>query len=153
MSAFALTNTWKIEAPLENCWFCLLDREQWPLWWDFVDSVEPLQQGDLYGIGDICKINWHTCLPYRLSIVITTESLSPYRYIHYTVSGDLTGTGRCRLKHKNNMTWIHFGWYVSPQKNWMKMLLPYASFAFRWNHQQVMKKGEQSFKQRLYSTA
>lgn len=149
MHTFSLVNTWIVAAPIERCWFCLLEREQWPHWWRYVDKIEPITQGDCNGIGNQCRIYWHTCLPYRLTVDILTLKLEPFRYINYSVAGDLNGNGRCSFKSKRRETRITFEWNVSPSKPWMQHLLPYASSIFIWNHQQVMNNGELSFKHRL----
>lgn len=151
MTQFSLITVWQIPATVENCWFCLLDREHWPHWWPYITSVEPLRTGSKDGVGDICRYRWNTCLPYHLTVDITVTDLKPFEYIRYSAAGDLLGDGSCRFYAEERQTRIRFCWRVSPNKSWMKLMAPWAAPIFIWNHQHVMKKGEQSFRQRLIS--
>lgn len=151
MAFFSLASTWQVPAPIENCWFCLLDRERWPEWWPYVDKVEQLHPGSADGVGNICRYHWHSCLPYRLIIDITVTELVPFQLIRYHADGDLEGQGACRLKNHAHSTTIQFDWEVRTNQAWMNVAAAIAAPIFSWNHQRVMKKGEQSFIQRLYS--
>lgn len=151
MAYFSLTSTWQVPASIESCWFCLLDKERWPEWWPYVDRVEQLRQGATDGVGNICRYHWHTCLPYRLIVDITIIELIPFQTIRYTASGDLRGYGACRLHGRTDGTTLLFDWNVQTNKSWMNATAAIAAPIFSWNHRRVMKKGEQSFIQRLYS--
>lgn len=151
MAYFALTSTWHIPASIESCWFCLLDKESWPHWWPYVDKVEQLRPGAADGTGNVCRYHWRTRLPYRLTVDITITELNPFQTIRYTADGDLSGDGACHLQKHAHFTALQFDWNVHTMKPWMNEIAAIAAPIFIWNHQHVMKIGEQSFIQRLYS--
>ncbi|WP_305907298.1 SRPBCC family protein [Methylomarinum sp. Ch1-1] len=151
MADFALTSIWTIPAPIERCWFCLLEKERWPDWWPYVDKVEQLRLGEANGVGNVCRYYWHTCLPYRLVVDITVTELVPFQYIGFSVDGDVRGHGACRLHIDRQHTLLQFDWRVSTNKAWMNKIAVIARPVFSWNHRRVMKKGEQSFIKRLNS--
>ncbi len=151
MTYFTLTSTWQIPAPIESCWFCLLDKERWPDWWPYVEKVEQLHPGATNGVGNTSRYHWRTCLPYRLTVDITITELIPFRTIRYDAAGDLRGHGACLLFPQPQQTTLRFDWNVATNIPWMNRIAAVASPVFSWNHQRVMKKGEQSFIQRLNS--
>lgn len=151
MTDFALTTLWTIPASIERCWFCLLEKERWPQWWPYVDKVEQLHLGDPAGIGNRCRYYWHTSLPYRLTVEITVVELLPFEFIRFCAEGDLRGQGACRLYTREQHTCLEFDWNVYITRPWMNHIATIAAPIFIWNHQRVMKKGEQSFIRRLNS--
>ena len=151
MTCFSLTSKWNIPVPIEHCWFCLLDTNSWPDWWPYVANVEQIKAGDDIGVGNIYRYYWHTCLPYHLWVDIEVTELIPFQKIIYTATGDLQGHGACHFTQTGDTTVIHFDWHVATNKPWMNILAGIAHPVFIWNHQRVMKKGEQSLIQRLNS--
>lgn len=151
MAYFSLTSTWQVPFPIEPCWFCLLEKERWPEWWPYLEKVEQLQLGDANGVGNVCRYYWRTCLPYRLIVELTITELIPFQVIRYNATGDLQGHGACLLKTDSKQTWLQFDWNVHTNRPWMDAAANIAAPVFSWNHQRVMKKGEQSFIQRLNS--
>ncbi len=151
MAYFSLTTTWNIPAPIERCWFCLLDTDNWPNWWSYVDNVVQLETGHADGVGNIYRYYWHTCLPYDLRVEIEVLEIIPFQHIIYTADGDLQGHGKCHFKKNGNQTIIGFDWNVATNKSWMNIISDIAHPVFKWNHHRVMKKGEQSLIERLNS--
>ncbi len=145
MVEFALTTTWSIPAPQGLVWLCLVDTEKWPQWWENVVTVREIAAGTPTGIGNTREYLWHTCLPYKLFITLRVIDVMPNRYLSVAVSGDLKGMGSCDISWNpaNESTQIIFNWHVSSCKPWIcrttKVLKPICT----WNHNQVMKNGEQ----------
>jgi hypothetical protein len=142
---FSLTTTWSIPASLELVWLSLVDTEKWPSWWKYVASVNELSPGNPNGFNNIRQYLWHTCLPYSLLLNMRVVEVQPYRYLAVEVSGDLEGNGSCDIAWDSSAgrTKIDFLWQVQPCQDWMKSFTIVAKPIFTWNHNQVMKQGEQ----------
>ncbi len=153
MTYFSLKTIWKIPAPVDPVWNIVSDTEKWPLWWKYVRNVEELNAGDPSGVNNLRRYYWSTCLPYQLVLDLFITRLEPCRLIETRVAGDLEGEGRCRFSSQNHFTVLQYDWNVQLCKPWMKRIAPVARPVFVWNHEQVMKKGEQSLIQRLEQLA
>ena len=144
MPEFSLDTVWKIPAPLDRVWACLIDTASWPVWWPYVAAVEELAANDRSGIDDSRRYQWLTCLPYKLSLDIRLTRYEPCCLIDVEVSGDLKGYGSCRLaaEPSTSITVVCFKWNVRTCKPWMKRLSPLLRPVFIWNHNRVMQQGE-----------
>lgn len=149
MATFHLTTAWNIPAPIETCWFSILDLKAWPDWWQYVNQVIEIERGETSGINNLHKFSWSTCLPYQLVFELRTTQLIPYQLITFDAHGDLNGSGCCKLIQKDNFTTIQFEWDVQTNKQWMSFATRLFQPVFEWNHRRVMKSGEQSLIHRL----
>jgi hypothetical protein len=145
MSDFSLTTRWWIPAPVEDVWDCLIATENWPSWWEYVAMVDETATGNSLGIHNVRSYLWRTCLPYDLALDLRVTSMCPYRSITAEVTGDLVGRGECSLTYQEEeaATELIFIWNVSLAKSWMKWLSGVARPVFVWNHERVMKSGEE----------
>jgi hypothetical protein len=145
MSQFSLTTIWTIPAPIEKVWLCLLDTENWTVWWQYVVNVEETHSGELSGLNNTRRYLWRTCLPYTLLLNLRVTQLQAHEFVSVEVSGDLHGQGCCRLLAlTSSMTEIEFNWNVSTCKPWMNYFTWLTRPVFAWNHAKVMQNGEQS---------
>jgi hypothetical protein len=151
---FSLSTTWSIPAPLELVWLALVNTQKWPSWWKYVASVNELSPGSPNGINNIRQYHWCTCLPYNLLLNLHVIDVQPFRHLAVEVSGDLEGNGSCDIAWDSatESTNIEFLWRVQPCKDWMKSFTIVAKPIFTWNHNQVMKRGEQGLIQHLSRT-
>lgn len=145
MPKFSLTTTWLIPAPIEAVWSCLIDTETWPTWWKYVEAVEETTSGEASGLNNIRKYHWRTCLPYYLILDLRVTCIQPKYLVSVEVSGDLRGDGCCRLSFQpgKSQTQVVFYWNVQTCKPWMNWFPRLTRPIFIWNHERVMKQGEQ----------
>jgi hypothetical protein len=145
MADFSLTTRWLIPAPIDVVWGYLVATEDWPVWWEYVAMVAESAPGNSLGINNVRHYLWRTCLPYDLAFELRVTQLYPYRSITAEVTGDLIGSGDCSLTYRENeaATELIFIWNVSLAKSWMKWLSGVARPVFVWNHERVMKSGEE----------
>lgn len=145
MPEFCLTTIWSIPAPVQDVWTCLVETENWPLWWKYVVAVEQTAAGDSAGINNIRRYQWRTCLPYQLLLNLRVTEIRPCHFITVEVAGDLQGSGCCQLAYQPaaTMTQVVFQWNVQTCKPWMNCLTVLTRPIFAWNHGRVMKRGEQ----------
>ena len=142
MTDYNFLTTWRLAAPLEPVWEAIYHSECWPEWWPGLLSVVELEKGDDDGIGNLRRYSWKGVLPYRLVFDIRTTQIDRPFLLGGTASGDLTGTGVWRFSEQNGIVVVTYEWRVATQKGWMNLLAPLARPLFRWNHDQVMRRGE-----------
>jgi hypothetical protein len=148
---FSLTTTWSIPSSIGLVWLYLVDTEKWPLWWKYVASVQEVASGSPTGINSVRQYHWYTCLPYSLLLNLRVVEVRPYRRLAVEVTGDLQGKGYCNIAWDpaTENTIIEFIWCVRPCKPWMKSSTKFAKPIFTWNHNRVMRQGEQGLIQHL----
>lgn len=152
MADYSLVTLWRLPAPIERVWECLIHSERWPLWWKFVEKVEAIAPGDAEGIGSVRRYTWRTRLPYKLTFELQSTHVEKYSELEAIASGDLEGYGKCRLVEEKPYTLVRFEWNVRPGSAWIQWLSPLARPLFIWNHQKVMQAGEKALVHLLESS-
>jgi len=146
---FHLITHWRLVAPVAAVWELLNHPEQWPQWWRAVSAVEMLEPGDDRGIGAYRRFHWRTALPYEIAFNVRTTQIIEPLLIEGQADGELTGIGRWQLTSSGSATEVRYDWIVDVTQPWMRVLLPIARPVFRWNHDVVMRWGEEGIRQRL----
>jgi hypothetical protein len=142
VSEFCLTTTWSIPAALNVVWACLIDTENWPLWWTYVLPVEQTAVGELSGFNNVRAYHWRTCLPYHLHLTLRVTEIQPLQWIAFDVAGDLKGIGRCQFafQTENNQTQVVFLWQVKTCISWMNWLAVLARPIFVRNRDRILSQ-------------
>lgn len=143
MVEYDFLTTWRLAAPLNLVWETIYRSERWTEWWPGLLSVVELEKGDDSGIGNLRRYSWKGMLPYRLVFDIRITQIDRPFLLVGTASGDLTGTGVWRFSEDGGMVVVQYEWRVATHKEWMNLLAPIARPLFRWNHDQVMRWGEE----------
>lgn len=146
---FQLVSEWRIDAPLDRVWDALCAAEDWPGWWPSVRRVETLAPGDENGIGAVNRFTWATALPYDLSFDMTVAAMEPMRRIEGCATGELEGLGVWTLSRSDGSTTARYDWHVDAAKPWMRRLAPLLAPVFAWNHDKVMRRGEEGLRRYL----
>lgn len=146
---FDLTSVWRFPVPPEAVWHELIQVEQWPAWWPYVEAVKQLEVGGPDGVGSVWSHVWRTMLPYRLRFVLRLTRIEAPLLLQADVSGDLVGRGFLHLERAGQATLLQFQWSVRACKPWMRWLSPLARPLFLWNHRGVMASGERALAVRL----
>lgn len=149
MAEYAFLTAWRIAAPRDTVFEAIHASERWPEWWDGVESVVKLEQGDAEGCGSLGRYVWRSAMRYRLEFEMRiTHVERPYRMDGSAV-GELTGTGQWRLYEDEEGTVALFEWRVRTTRQWMNALAPIARPVFRWNHNRLMRAGGRGLARRL----
>ncbi|HPY42231.1 MAG TPA: SRPBCC family protein [Thiolinea sp.] len=150
-STFALVNEFEIDAPLEQVWDVLIQPENWPQWWRYVESVELIEAGGVNDLNALRKARWKTALLYRVEFLVRTVIVEvPYNIILNT-EGDVHGVGRWQLESTSKGTYLRYIWCIKFEKSWLRWFAPLLKPAFTWNHHKVMRAGANGLAQRLNS--
>ena len=149
MAAYEFVTVWRVDAPIEKVWDEIYYSEHWPEWWDGVESVEEIVEGDDLGVGSVRRYTWKSVLPYKLIFDVETVRVEPVTYLEGRAAGELEGSGVWTLASKDGGTVLRYDWHVSTTKNWMNILAAMLKPLFKWNHDVVMSRGAHGLSKRL----
>ena len=150
MSDYKFVTVWDIEASIEQVWDVIEDADAWPEWWKGVLSVTELEKGDETGVGSIRRTVWKSALPYKLEFDSEVLRVERLKLIEARAFGELDGHGLWQFEaDSNDRTRVQYDWRVKTTKAWMNVLAPIARPFFRWNHDTIMRWGEEGLKNRL----
>ena len=149
MAAYEFVTVWRVYAPIERVWEEIYYSERWTEWWQGVERVEELKEGDDLGVGSIRRYTWKSKLPYKLTFDVETVRVDPPKVLEGRAIGDLEGIGFWTLIDDGDSTLIRYDWQVSTKKKWMNFLAPLARPLFKWNHDVIMGWGAEGLEKRL----
>jgi uncharacterized protein YndB with AHSA1/START domain len=150
MSDYEFVTIWNIDAPLTQVWDAIEDADAWPEWWRGVLRSVETRKGDDDGVGSIRRTTWKSALPYKLEFDSETVRVERYRLIEIRAFGELDGRGLWQFEEISAAkTRVQYDWTVKTTKAWMNLLAPIARPFFRWNHDTIMRWGEEGLKKLL----
>ena len=149
MADYAFLTAWRLGAPREAVFEVLHASERWPEWWDGLERVMKLEEGDDEGRGSLGLYTWRSVMRYRLEFEMRITRVERPHRMDGEATGDLTGTGIWRLYEDGGATAILFEWHVHTTRWWMNALAPAARPVFRWNHDRLMRAGGRGLARRL----
>ena len=150
MSDYEFITVWNIDAPVTRVWDVIEDADAWPEWWKGVLAVTELEKGDEDGVGSIRRTVWRSALPYKLEFDSEVLRVERLKFIEARAFGELDGHGLWQFEAtSNNTTRVQYDWRVKTTMAWMNLLAPIARPFFRWNHDTIMRWGEEGLKRRL----
>jgi len=134
---------WHLDAPLAEVWEAIFHPEHWPGWWKGLEQVRELEPGDASGVGSLQRHIWKSVLPYRLTFDVRVTRIEPMHALEGIASGEVEGIGCWRFRREGALTVVCYEWQVRTTKGWMNALAPIARPLFKWNHDLLMRNGEQ----------
>lgn len=150
MSDYEFITIWNIDAPIERVWDVIEAADAWPEWWKGVLAVTELKKGDENGVGSIRRTVWRSALPYKLEFDSEVLRVEKLKLIEARAFGELDGHGLWQFEAAGeNVTRVQYDWRVRTTKAWMNLLAPIARPFFRWNHDTIMRWGEEGLRKRL----
>lgn len=152
MDRYEFVSVWQIPAPLPAVWETIRANHEWPEWWRGVLSVQELAPGDEEGVGAVHRSVWKSALPYKLQFDSQVEKIDKLSRIELRAFGELDGKGVWQFSDEGLSTRLRYDWTVFTTKRWMNVLAPVARPLFRWNHDVIMRWGEEGLKTRLGNT-
>jgi hypothetical protein len=150
MEHYSFVTTWRFRHPVPVVWPLIKDIAHWPDWWKGVTSVDVKKEGEPDGCGKCAAITWRSVLPYSLSFELEVTSIIEFKKIVGYTTGELQGKGTWDFfAEENNCSSLCFYWDVNTTIPWMNTLAPVLKPVFKWNHDIVMKWGEEGLNQKL----
>ncbi len=138
-------------APIESVWEAIFHSERWPEWWQGLERVDELVPGDTNRVGCVRRFSWKGRLPYRLVVDLRVIRVEPPVALESVANGELEGRGLWSLTRSAQGTTIRYDWNVRTTKRWMNLAAPMARPLFTWNHNVVMRGGEEGLRRWLAS--
>ena len=149
MPDYAFLTAWRVAAPREDVFEVIHASERWPEWWDGVESVVKLEEGDAEGRGSLGHYRWRSAMRYRLEFEMRITRVDRPARMDGEAVGELSGTGSWRLYDDDDATAVLFEWRVRTSRWWMNALAPVARPVFKWNHDRLMRAGGRGLARRL----
>ena len=150
VSDYEFVTVWHFDAPLETVWEEIKNSESWNEWWKGVVSVVEIKKGDADGLGGIRRSTWKSALPYTLEFDSEIIRIEHLKLIEARAFGELDGNGLWQFfEDGDEKTRVQYDWKVKTTKPWMNFIAPLARPFFRWNHNVIMRWGEEGLKKRL----
>lgn len=149
MADYAFLTAWRVAAPREAVFEVLHESERWPEWWDGLESVVKLEEGDDEGRGSLGLYTWRSVMRYRLEFEMRITRVERPHRMDGEANGELAGSGCWRLYEDGEATAVLFEWRVMTTRWWMNSLAPIARPIFRWNHDRLMRAGGRGLARRL----
>ena len=149
-SEYSFVTRWSFQAPADAVWNAIYHAERWPQWWKGVEQVLELEPATgENGVGVLRQFTWKSRLPYRLTFQMRVTRVEPLVLMESSAAGELEGTGRWSFSADGAVTAVCYDWNVRTTKRWMNLLAPLARPLFKWNHDVVMKQGEEGLRRLL----
>jgi uncharacterized protein YndB with AHSA1/START domain len=149
MAQYEFLTTWCLDAPIERVFDVLRASRRYPEWWEGVQRVVALEDGDADGVGEASRFTWRSVLPYELSFDSRITRVERPYVIGGTAMGELEGYGTWRLFEGKEGTAAVYEWRVRTTRRWMNLVGPVARPAFAWNHDVVMRQGAHGIARQL----
>jgi len=150
MSDYEFVTIWNFDAPIGLVWNEIKQSETWSEWWKGVLRVQELKPGDDDGLGSIRRSTWKSALPYTLEFDSEIVRIEHQKLIEARAFGELDGSGLWQFFDEGNgTTRVQYDWRVKTTKPWMNLIVPLARPFFKWNHDVIMRWGEEGLKRRL----
>jgi hypothetical protein len=148
MAAYTFETNWMFEDRIEYVWDVLSDVNAWSEWWPGV-SIREIDPGDENGLEAVRHYVFRTKLPYKIEFYLKTMRIEAPMFLEGKAYGSLIGNGCWDLREEAGRTYIRYIWKVETTKAWMNWIAPMARAVFEWNHDQVMRSGEEALRRRL----
>lgn len=150
MSSYEFLTVWEFDAPVAGVWEIIENADAWPEWWRGVVSNVEITKGDDDGLGSVRRSRWKSALPYTLTFDSEIVRVEKFRLIEARAFGELNGTGLWQFEQiQDSRTRVTYDWRVSTAKAWMNAIAPIARPFFKWNHDVIMRWGEEGLRKRL----
>ena len=152
MAEYCFITRWRMSAPRQVVWDILNDSQRYPEWWPCYKRCHPLTPG-VTGVGFAAEYVVRGPLPYDVHYRVEVTHYAPPHESAFRAVGDLVGDGRMVYEPDGDGTLVTIYWNVRTSGLWLNLLGPVLRWLFVWNHNTIMRKGEQGLICRLRDQA
>ena len=148
---YELESHWRVPGAIGDVYAVLMDDAALPRWWpEAYAKVTVAAEGDAAtGVGRITDIVTRGLLPYDVTWRVEVLETGTPDLIRVRASGDVIGLGTWRLTQGDGVVDLRYLWRGRVGKPWMKRLEFLLKPVFVWNHNWVMRRGEQGLRAEL----
>ena len=152
MAEYRFITRWRVNAPTQIVWDILNDAMRYPEWWPCYKRCRHLTPG-VTGVGSVSEYVVRGPLPYDVHYRVEVTHYDPPHEAAFTAAGGLVGDGRMVYEPDGDDTLVTIYWNVRTSGFWLNLLAPLLRGLFAWNHNTVMREGEQGLLRRLRDQA
>lgn len=137
---FHFDSTWRVNAAPDDVWSLLAEVDSWSDWWPgMVGAITgtPNQQRKQSLLGTRVHAQVTSHVGFSLDLGITLTQAEPGRFVQFSATGDLRGTGQWTFARTGPLTEVSILWCVTTRRPLLRMLRPLAG----WTHSHVMTAG------------
>lgn len=134
---------WRVRGPIQLVYDILKDGEAYSQWWR--PAYVSTRAVGPKAIRSLVRAK----LPYTLDFTTEAVRENPPTELEIRATGELSGRGLWRLRQEGDWTVIEFYWDVRAEKFLVKLLSPLLKPLFRWNHDWVMRVGEEGLQREI----
>jgi uncharacterized protein YndB with AHSA1/START domain len=135
---YVFLDEWDVDAPQQAVFEALADARTYPEWW--TPTYQEVEADGPPEVGRVSRQRFKARLPYTLSIRSMIVRLEPPHEFEIEVDGDLRGRGIWTLAPRAGKLHVRFDWRVYADRPLLRALTPILRPAFRWNHDQAIKR-------------
>lgn len=142
MVEYRFITRWRVSAPRQVVWDILNDSLRYPEWWPCYKRCHHLTPG-VTGVGSVGEYVVRGPLPYDVCYRVMVTHYDPPNEAAFSAAGGLVGAGRMVYEPDGDGTLVTIYWTVRASGLWLNLLAPVLRWLFAWNHNTIMRKGEQ----------
>lgn len=118
-------------------WRQLCAVDQYQRWWPWLRRLE----ADALRVGEVWTCVVQPPLPYRLRFHLSIDEVEPLETVAATVTGDIVGTARLRVRPRGGGSELHLVSSLAPRSPALKMVARAARPVAQMGHDWVIDTG------------
>lgn len=140
---FHFESCWRVNASAADVWSVLSAVDTWSQWWPGMPLAVPVD--DTLEQGSRARIHVDSPLGVTMRFEIQLDEIRPPKFVSFSASGDLRGSGVWTIEQTGPVTTISSLWCVTSARTMIRMMRPVSSRM----HAHVMRAGHRGLVQRL----
>lgn len=145
---YHFTSIWTVKGNVDEVLDAIADYEKWSEWWHSVKSIEMIGEGAERRIRSRWAAGLYTLRFDTLNVREVADPARSRRGIVFEASGDLNGIGAIVCMPDDGdpgYTVVEITWDVATSKPWMNKSAKWLRGFFAFNHERIMRQGEEEF--------
>jgi carbon monoxide dehydrogenase subunit G len=138
------------DLPPDRLWDRMEEIDQFERWWPWLTDLR--LEGNGLSAGSVLHGVVTPPLPYRMQLNVELVECDRPHAIHATISGDLTGEARLRLRPEGDGTWAEVAWEVEMRQPAMRIASRIGRPILQWGHDRVVEVTVAGFRRRIQGT-
>jgi len=149
LNRYRFRQRWRVEAPPEEVWQLVAEPTSYPDWWRQYPAVRRLNNIKGLGASWEMQIQFTPGVPYRLRFVIELVRYEEPSLVQWRARGDLNGHVGFTLDGTGAGTLVTYDSDFHTGKLLLNSFAPVARPFFLWNHESMMRRGEEELRAEL----